>query len=260
MRLTIANKEATKYACLYFHYAKRVPVGSIAFNVYNDADEWCGCILYSRGATPQIGKPYGLAQGQVVELVRVALNGKQGKGRTSQAVSLSLKMLKKHCPMVRLVVSYADCDQNHLGTIYQATNWIYTGCIVPDKTRHPSFTIHGKSMHYRSVQEKLRKWHASCNLENVRKYIDPNAQLLESKGKRKYLFPMDKKTRKSVENLAKPYPKTDPNWTKIDRTQFDGNGENKLERGGQSRTAVSQVEPARSTVELFAPSPIKYIN
>ncbi len=152
MKLTIANSKATKYACLYFHYAKRVPVGSLSFNVYNDDDEWCGCIIYSRGATPQIGKPYGLAQGQVVELVRVALNGKQGNGRTSQAVSLSLKMLKKHCPMVRLVVSYADCDQNHLGTIYQATNWIYTGCTGQDFGQaHRQFLIHGKSMHERSV-------------------------------------------------------------------------------------------------------------
>lgn len=118
MRLTLANKEATKYACLYFHYAKRVPVGAISFNVYNDADEWCGCILYARGASPHIACPYGLAQGQVLELVRVALNGKQGQGRTSQAVAMSLKMLKKHCPLCRLVVSFADCDQNHLGTIY----------------------------------------------------------------------------------------------------------------------------------------------
>ena len=43
-----------------------------------------------------------------------------------EAVEL-LKQLKKDAPMVRLVVSYADCDQEHLGTIYQATNWIYEG-------------------------------------------------------------------------------------------------------------------------------------
>ena len=178
------------------------------------------------------------------------MNGKQGEGRTSQAVALSLKMLKKHCPLVRLVVSFADCDQNHLGTIYQATNWIYTGCAGEDYgTAMPQYLIHGKPMHNRSVQQKLRKYHVPCNLDNARKYIDPKAELIASKGKRKYLFPMDKKMRKKIEHLAKPYPKTDPNWTKVDRSKF-ASEEEKLERGGQSCTAVSQVELARSTVEL----------
>lgn len=236
MRLTLANKEATKYACLYFHYAKRVPIAPISFNVYNDNDEWCGCILYGRGASPHIACPYGLAQGQVLELLRVALNGKQGTGRTSQAVSMSLKMLKKHCPLCRLVVSFADCDQNHLGTIYQATNWIYTGCAGEDYgSAMPSYLIHGVSMHNRTVQEKLRKYGAPCNLENARKYLDPNAQLIPSQGKRKYLYPMDKKIRKQIEPLGKPYPKTDPNWTKLDRSEFHKeNNEEKLERGSQS--------------------------
>lgn len=251
MRLSIASKKAAEYACLYFHYAKRVPQGYIAFNVFNDDDEWCGCILYARGASPQIGKPYGLAQGQVVELVRVALNGKQG--HTSQAVSMSLKMLKKECPLVRLVVSFADCDQNYLGTIYQATNWIYTGTPGVDVkgTKQGQYVIFGKPTHCRTVEGRLRRIHKALNLENVRKYIDPTAYILNSEGKRKYLYPLDKKMRKAIQHLSKPYPKTDPNWTKVDRSQFiEKYDDEKMERGGQSRTAISQVEPARSTVEL----------
>ena len=58
--MTVANNEAKKYACLHYHYAKRLPVGSIGFNVYNDDDEWCGCILYAKGASPHIACPYGL--------------------------------------------------------------------------------------------------------------------------------------------------------------------------------------------------------
>ena len=60
-----------------------------------------------------------------MELVRVALNGKQEK--TGSAVAKSLWLLKKKAPVVRLVVSYADSEQGHSGIIYQATNWIYTG-------------------------------------------------------------------------------------------------------------------------------------
>lgn len=236
MRLTLANKEATKYACLYFHYAKRVPVGAISFNVYNDADEWCGCILYARGSCPQIGCSYGLVQGQVLELVRVALNGKQGQGRTSQAVSMSLKMLKKHCPLCRLVVSFADCDQNHLGTIYQATNWIYTGTSGTDYgTAMPSVRLHGKSIHNRTVHGLLKKFNAPYNLENIRKYLDPNATFIETKGKRKYLYPLDKKMREKILPLAKPYPKTDPNWEKIDRSEFKHDEENQKQETEEAK-------------------------
>ena len=146
MRLTYATPKAIDYACKHFHYAKAVPANHIGYNVYNNTDEWCGVILYGTGATPHIASPYGLNQGQVLELVRVALNGKQSC--TSQAVAMSLKQLHKDCPLCRLVVSYADCDQSHLGTIYQATNWIYTGLSDRGDTY---FLINGKKTHRKSV-------------------------------------------------------------------------------------------------------------
>ena len=66
-----------------------------------------------------------MANGEVLELVRVALNGKQPC--TSECVAASLKQIHKDAPQVKLVVSYADMDQEHIGTIYQATNWLYLG-------------------------------------------------------------------------------------------------------------------------------------
>lgn len=49
--------------------------------------------------------------------------------------------------------------------------------------------------------------------------MDRNAICYITKGKRKYLMPMDKKMRKIVLPLAKPYPKND-DWVKIDRNMF----------------------------------------
>ncbi len=115
MKLTLASYKAVKYACLHFHYAKAIPMALCSFNVYNDAGEWCGCIVYSPGANQHQGKKFGLKQGQVCELVRMALNGKQES--TSQALAISLKLIKKYNPLLQLVVSYADCDQEHIGTL-----------------------------------------------------------------------------------------------------------------------------------------------
>lgn len=224
MRLTYATNKAIDYACKHFHYAKSTPVNTIGYNVYNDNDDWCGCVLFGTGATPNIGSPYGLKQGQVLELVRVALNGKQSC--TSQVVAASLKQLHKDCPLCRLVVSFADCDQQHLGTIYQATNWIYTGTI--NQGTITGFIIKGRKTHKKTVYGMRVGGGRHCpqTLEAVRQYLDPNATKFKSLGKRKYLMPMDKRMRKQIEPLRKPYPKNDAEWQKIDRNQFKHGGEN----------------------------------
>ena len=153
MRLTKASAKAVRYACMHFHYAKAVPVNTLGYNVYNDDDEWCGVVLFGSGSNNNIGNEYKLKQGQVLELVRVALNGKQS--RTSQCVAMALKALRRDCPLCRLVVSYADCDQNHLGTIYQATNWLYVGTMMQNE-HDSSWIIHGKRYHGRIISDWVR--------------------------------------------------------------------------------------------------------
>ena len=124
IELKRASAKAIRYACLHFHYARSVPANQYSYNVFENG-EWCGVIIYSSGANNHIASPFGLVQGEVLELVRVALNGKQS--HTSECVAASLKQLHKDAPQIKIVVSYADMDEGHKGIIYQATNWIYLG-------------------------------------------------------------------------------------------------------------------------------------
>lgn len=199
MKLTLANAKAIKYACLNFHYAKSVPSVQYGFNVYNNNDEWCGVICYGGGATPNIGKPFGLMQGEILELVRVALNGKQET--TSECVAASLRELHKIDPILKMVVSYADLDQDHAGTIYQATNWIYLGKM--NSGSRGAFIINGKKTHPRTIGSmggvQSIKW--------VREHIDPNATEFFTKGKHRYIFVFDKRLRKQWLKQHQPYPK-----------------------------------------------------
>lgn len=202
MRLEKASDKAIRYACMTFHYAKAVPLVSTGYSVFNDAGEWCGVVCYGPGAGDKMASHYGLSHGQFRELVRVALNGKQES--TSKAVAISLRLLRKDCPTVRLVFSYADVDQNHAGTIYQATNWIYLGQTEP---YHAGWRINGTRRHRRMVGSLLKKYRAATNDTNVKKYLDPNAESYYSDGKRKYIQVFDKSLLKKYQGMAKPYPK-----------------------------------------------------
>ena len=202
-----ASKEAIRYACRYFHYAGHSPAGNVlGYSVFNDG-VWCGVVTFGSGANNNIGKAYGLKQGEVCELTRVALNGKQTL--TSQVVSMCLKRLKKDAPLVRLVVSYADADMEHFGTIYQATNWIYVGINLKN-CKDGSCIIHGERIHGRRISNYIKK-HGGLKglnrLQFIRKYYDPQGSEYVTKGKRKYLMPLDKKIRKRLLPLSKPYPK-----------------------------------------------------
>lgn len=201
MRITKANINAIKYACLNFHYAKSVPSRQYSFNIYNDDDEWCGVIVYSVGATPNIGKPFGLLQGEILELVRVALNGKQGHNNTSRAVAMTLRELHRLNPLIKMVVSYADADQDHFGTIYQATNWIYLGIV--NENNRSAFIVKGKKMHPRTIGSMG----GVQSIDWVKAHLDKNATEFRTKGKRKYIYCFDKKLRKQYLKEAIPYPK-----------------------------------------------------
>lgn len=198
--LTKATPQAIRYACKHFHYSKCVPSVSYGYNIYEDG-EWCGVILYGGGATPHIAKPFNMCQGEVLELVRVALNGKQNT--TSECVAKSLKRLHNDAPQVKIVVSYADVDQNHNGIIYQATNWIYLG--KNGEGDRSAFIINGKKTHPRTIGSAG----GVQSLEWIKKHLDPNAKEFFTKGKHKYIFIFNKRLRKKYLQQAKPYPKSE---------------------------------------------------
>lgn len=191
MRIAPASAKAVDYACKHFHYAKTVPQSLYAFNVYNDKDEWCGCIVYGGGANNNLAKSFGLNSGEVLELERVALNGKQEY--TSKAVSMTLRELHHMNPLCRIVVSYADHRQGHLGTIYQATNWIYLGKVITGDTQ---YYYKGKWVHHRTMR------HAK-NFDELVKTLPKR----KNSNKFKYIWVFDKKERRKWQEKALPYPK-----------------------------------------------------
>lgn len=196
LKIDWATHEAAKYACLHWHYSGCIPKSKLVKIGVWENDVFKGVIIFSYGATPDLVKPYGLSMIEGCELTRIAL--RDHFTPVSRMISIALKFLKKNSPGLRLVVSFADPNENHHGGIYQATNWIYTGrsqgCyFYRDK--------HGKIWHPRNVSE---------NLSLSGKCIKPSqCEKIWKEGKHRYLMPLDDEMRKRIEPLRKPYPKRD---------------------------------------------------
>lgn len=191
MRLEKASYKAIKYACLNFHYAKSIPINVQGYSVFNSLNEWCGVVIFGRGANPRLAGSVNLKQGQVMELVRVALNGKQES--VTKAVAISIRLFKKDNPLVKIIISFADQNQNHIGVIYQAGNWIYTG--IGQST--PKWNVNGKKVHQRQVASLGFKIKDASKLFTKEKILN----------KYRYEFPLNSEARKYCLSRSKPYPK-----------------------------------------------------
>lgn len=231
LRLDWCSYRAARYACERWHYSGCMPASkTVKVGVWEDGT-FTGAIVFSRGATPMIGRPYGLDQTEVCELTRVAL--REHRAPVSRMLAVALKMLARFASGLRLVVSFADRDEGHNGGIYQASNWIYTG--VVGKGARTAFIVHGRKVHPRSIGSIG----GVQSLSWVREHMDPEAEDFHSAGKHKYLMPLDAAMRKQVEPLAKPYPKRERAGSKDSVAPANHAGE-----GGASPTPALQPNEA----------------
>lgn len=198
LRLDWCSFDAAKFACTRWHYSRSVPSGKMSRVGVWENDRFIGALIFSRGATPRIGDPYGLTQYEVCELTRVALA--RHTAPVSRMLAIALRMLRKLSPSLRLIVSYADADQQHTGGIYKATNWVYVG--LKNAGAKGAYIIHGKRVHPRTVGASG----GIQSLEWIRQNIDSRAIELKTLGKHKYLMPLDNAMRQQVEPLRLPYP------------------------------------------------------
>ena len=104
------------------HYARRMPPISYAFGAF-EGNSIIGVVTYgvplsSTLRTGVCGKEW---EPFVLELNRLCC--KNEKNIASRLVARSMNLI----PKPKIIVSYADSKQGHVGYVYQATNFIYTG-------------------------------------------------------------------------------------------------------------------------------------
>ena len=143
----IPSKDAMPWI-LNRHYAKRKCPISYAFGAYRGS-ELVGIVTYGTPSSSPLRS--GLCgenlSSIVLELNRLCCDNH--KNIASVIVGRSLRML----PKPSIVVSYADTAQGHIGYVYQATNFIYTGL----SAKRTDWKVKGKEhLHGATVADESR--------------------------------------------------------------------------------------------------------
>jgi len=205
--------DGAKYACEKWHYSGCMPSGKLIKMGVWEAEKYIGAVIFGRGANNNLGKPYALEQTEICELVRVAL--RKHETPVTRIISLTVKMVKRDNPGLKLIISYADPEQGHHGGIYQGGGWIYTGASQAQRE-----VIHnGKIMHKRTANALFG------TIKGMQK-----SKIL---WKHKYLLPLTAEMRDKIQVMAKPYPK------RVASSEI-GTSDVQSERGGESPTATLQ--------------------
>lgn len=122
LRVERIDSRLAAEAVVEHHYLHRRPPISHSFGLY-DGDELVGVVTYGTPASHHL--QIGVLPddpGRVIELNRLWVDDRMPRNTESWFVSRTLKLIPS-----KVVVSYADTAEGHLGYIYRALGFNYAG-------------------------------------------------------------------------------------------------------------------------------------
>lgn len=172
------------------HYSGRKPVVSYAFGAYEDNILKAVCTF----GKPASQKPCWCCgkenEPYVIELNRLCRTDDYKKP-LSEFVAWCLRQLKS---LDKIVISYSDTGMNHHGYIYQACNFLYTGC-----TKQRTDPWSSKNKHARHLKEEGAGYRKIRTSKHRYIYFCTNKKWLKKQWSEKLVYDI------------LPYPKGDNN-------------------------------------------------
>lgn len=199
LRLDFCGLDAASYSVAKWHYSRSLPTPPrVNIGVWEQC-EFIGAVIFSRGTARHGASALGVGHHEFAELTRVAL--RRHESPVSRILSIAIKIVRKQCPGLRVLVSFADPAQGHHGGIYQAGGWVFIGQ-GPGTTEY--LAPDGKRWHSRMISPTGRKkvygkWRSV--------YRPDQCQPIKLPGKLKYAMPLDAAMKEQLEKLRKPYTK-----------------------------------------------------
>jgi hypothetical protein len=179
------------------HYLHRRAPCSHAFGLFEE-DRCVGVVVYGTPSSAPLRR--GIAGDEyanhVVELTRLWCHSSVPRNGESFLIGNTIKYAGKP-----IIVSYADASQGHVGYVYQATNWIYTGL----SAKRTNWTVAGMDKHCQTIADKF-------TAKELREQYGDDFTLQPRARKHRYVFINEngknrKKILAALRYPPQPYPK-----------------------------------------------------
>lgn len=134
------------------HYSKSINgcIADYCFALFHE-DTMIGAMFYGRMAMRNQWKRFGKTESDVIELRRLCCIDQTPKNTESFFIGKTLRWLKKNTS-IKTVVSYADAEYGHLGTIYKASNFTALGLRPGARV----IWYQGKRYHDKTIRTKYK--------------------------------------------------------------------------------------------------------
>lgn len=158
-------------------------------------DKMIGAAFFGRLAMVNQWKPYAEKEQDVIELRRLCCIDETPKNTESFFIGAMLRWLKKNTDL-KCVLSYADEEHGHVGTIYRASNFKYLG-----KTAGAPVIIYkGKQYHDKALRTKYNGKLKPFSQRLKDAYDRGEAMKKKTAGKHIYLYKLRKEKNQETQN------------------------------------------------------------
>ena len=184
------------------HYLHSMPGGTcLAFGAFV-GPSLLGALILGRGPRNAATLVAGAEGGDCLTLTRLWLSDDLPRNSESRTIAVVLRSLRQHTS-IKFLLSYADPSQGHVGTIYQATGWLYTGL----SSVMPLYDLgDGVARHSRSVGHSFGS-HSVAHFQRHGVAV----KLIPQAAKHRYVCFVDPAWRERLLVPVLPYPKKGAN-------------------------------------------------
>ncbi|MBI4303515.1 MAG: DNA methyltransferase [Chloroflexi bacterium] len=180
------------------HYLGSLPGGTkLAFGVFV-GQQLMGAVTFGVGPYLVYQLVEGTTPDDVVCLTRLWLSDALPRNSESYVLGVITRALRRHTSL-KFLVAYSDPGAGHVGAIYQAANWLYTGL----SSATPLYDIgDGIARHSRS----LAHHYGSHSIRHFAEH-GVGVKLVPQSAKHRYLYILDRALRSRLTVPVLRYPR-----------------------------------------------------
>ena len=225
------------------HYTHKWSLCQVAYGIFHITDiespfidtkeeNLIGCMVFGqpvgRSAAESISSLISI--NEVFELTRLWIKDGFGRNIESYCLSQSLKLLKRDYTNIKAIMTYADTEQGHRGTIYQACGFYYQGNSLI--ALMPNYSISEVNSPYKWIHSRtVFSKYGSHNVKHLKKRICHTFWRKKESTKHRYVCLLGnkfekKKILKNLKHPFLPYPKNTSYVDEIEEIVVDNPREN----------------------------------